>query len=226
METEINKLKELYLTTRTPEYLDANGVKDLMERIQTVKTGSHFYFSKYAVVISVILIVLMGVLGIAIAEAKPASTFYSVRQFAQKVAIAAENLTPHSVGNSVKTILQHTQVPTTTPTLTPSPTSTPGQKLEKHEERSKNTQHEIQQEDKNGNIILPTQTITPHHEDVQGVSTSKSEDNNSTKDGNTNKSSEANSNKQGTSSDNGASSNSNKENNGSSEHENSGKKNN
>lgn len=187
MEAEINKLKELYLKTNTPDFLDAHGVEDVFKRISSPGSVSHFYFSRHALIVSIICFVLVGVFGITTASSQPKSAFYPVKQFVQKITSAAVHFTPHETENSVKTILlqQHTPSPTLTPAISTTPTPTP--KLEKHEDERKNTQHEVEREDINGNIIFPTQTPIPHHEDVQGASTSKSENSNSGQTNNTNK---------------------------------------
>lgn len=104
METEINTLKELYLSTIPPESLDSSGVQDLFSKIDSSLQTHNIYFSKYALIGSLVGVVLLTGFGTATAQSKPPSIFYPIKQLAQKLTTTVPHFNPNQIGDSVKSI--------------------------------------------------------------------------------------------------------------------------
>lgn len=169
METEIEKLKKIYLRTEAPVDLEFYGFEDVLSRIQGTSRNA-FYIYRYVGVAVLALVVLSGFVGITFAS-KPNSTLYPLKIAAQKAIADIAHTTPKNVENTINNFIEPQRItPTNAPLLlqsAPTPTPTPVQKR-KLESQEKETQEE------NTEVELEQNSNTPTiKQDVKGISITK-----------------------------------------------------
>lgn len=164
MEHEIEKLKKAYLSTKPPVDLEFYGFENVMERMKDKKSMFEYY--RFAGIMAVVFLVLSGFAGITFAS-KPNSPLYPIKVAAQnaisKVAVSA----PKEVKNAVQQFVELKKITPTPSPILPTPT------------RGVTPSHEVEKDD-TANEKMPTPTIKLNifrtNREVEGVSTSKAQE--------------------------------------------------
>ncbi|MGE5041969.1 MAG: hypothetical protein ACM3IJ_03620 [Candidatus Levyibacteriota bacterium] len=162
MEIKIEELKDLYIKEEAPKFLQTQGVADLWERVDSYKEMPKFYLSRYMVIAALVLVVSLGGVGIASAQAKPGNLLYPVKKAVGEAVVEMAHFAPKSIRNNIINIVGPN--PTATPTPTINPGTTPG--LTPTPSISK-----VQREDSENHENQDKPESKEAHEDVRGAST-------------------------------------------------------
>ncbi len=169
METEINKIKSEYISTKIPEHLELNGIEDLLSRIEGTSPKSQVYFFKPIFIVGMLFVIFLIGLGGTAAFSTPSSPLYSVKKLGEKIAETALLKTPFGTQNALQNFeRKHSIVPTPkalqtiTPTLTPTPTKTHGTESKKDIHPSENKESDKKELERNNPEV---KGVSTHSED-------------------------------------------------------------
>lgn len=171
MENEIEKLKKEYLNTPVPQFFADKGFDNVIERIGGDYGQKRFYFSRYAMIAVVVIVVsLIGFTGVTFAS-KPNTSLYPIKIAAQKAIANTLHVTPEKVESSINKILDIKSSTVPFPTIIVLPSIKP--KLPVKSNTKEREEKEIKEEDikTEENTRGQLNIQRSDSEDVRGAST-------------------------------------------------------